>query len=235
LGGRRGGKATRVLYTKQRALTFMAPTLRADMFISQNKHIEFVRLCGRCREDLLDVSIKPSILLPLRGVKMSADASSVTPENPGKSTSSAVSVRDGTISVNGASISSTVKAVLGVADEIGGFWSRWGVSVSLLIIGTFVILIAFAAHLASGKRLDDDSFFGALAFALVILALGYVAFMDRQNRAKGTDRQSVEIYRLTVEASIRGQEIGVEERRAAMPRAQGDSAASATGKPPVGG
>lgn len=160
---------------------------------------------------------------------MSADASSTTPENSGKTTSSAVSVRNGTVNVNDQSLGSTVKAVLGVADEIGSFWSRWGVSVSLLIIGSFVILIAFVAHLASSARLDDNSFFGALAFALAILALGYVAFMDRQNRAKGTDKQSVEIYRLTVEASIRGQEIGAEEREAARPKAQGDNKARVPG------
>ena len=112
----------------------------------------------------------------------------------------------------------TVKAVLETADTIGGFWTRWGVSVSLFIIGTFAIIVAFLAHAVDGKLWDDSSFFGALAFALAVLILGFVAFADKQNRSGQTGQQAVRLYDITVNASLEGQRIAAEERIAALPK-----------------
>ncbi len=112
----------------------------------------------------------------------------------------------------------TVSAVLGTADQIGTFWSRWGVSASLFTIGTFSIIVAFLAHAADAKLWDDSSFFGALAFALAILILGFVAFADKQNRSGQAGQQAVKIYEITVNASLEGQRIGVEEREGARPK-----------------
>lgn len=140
-----------------------------------------------------------------------------------------VSAPGGSVSVNQASMTATVKAVLGTANEIGGFWKQWGVSTSLFIIGTFAIIVAFIAHALEAKLWGDDSFFGALAFALAILILGFIAFADKQNRSGQSERQAVEIYQATVNASLEGQRIASEanvegqriasqERIAAMPR-----------------
>lgn len=123
----------------------------------------------------------------------------------------------GTASITEKSMSATVNSVLGTADQIGNFWTRWGVSASLFTIGTFSIIVAFLAHAADAKLWDDSSFFGALAFALAILVLGFVAFADKQNRSGQSGQQAVKIYEITVNASLEGQRIGAEERERVKP------------------
>lgn len=125
----------------------------------------------------------------------------------------------GTISITENSMKATVNAVLGTADQIGGFWTQWGVSASLFTIGTFSIIVAFLAHAADAKLWDDNSFFGALAFALAMLILGFVAFADGQNRSGQSGEQAVKIYEITVNASLEGQRVGVQERENARPTA----------------
>ena len=127
---------------------------------------------------------------------------------------------DGTFSVNQASMGATVKSVLSTANEIGSFWFRWGVSASLFIIGTFAIVVAFLTHAFDARLWDDNSFFGALAFALATLILGFIAFADKQNRSSQTGQQAVTIYQIAVNASLEGQRIGAEERIAAQPKIQ---------------
>jgi hypothetical protein len=131
-----------------------------------------------------------------------------------------INASGGTLNVSEASMKGTVKSVLETANEIGGFWNQWGVSSSLFTIGTFVIIVTFVAHITDAKRWDDSSFFGALAFALAILVLGFVAFADKQNRSGRTGQQAVEIYQTTVEASLEGQRIASQERVAALPKPQ---------------
>ncbi|HEX3649155.1 MAG TPA: hypothetical protein VHV49_12055 [Pseudonocardiaceae bacterium] len=129
-----------------------------------------------------------------------------------------VTVKNGTVSVDQESIGTTIRTIIASADVIGDFWRRWGVSAALFIIGTFATIVAFVAHAIDAKAWGDDAFFGALAFALTILALGFVAFVDKQNRAGRTEQQAIEIYRITVDASLDGQRIGAEERKAAKPK-----------------
>jgi hypothetical protein len=160
-----------------------------------------------------------SCISPMEGDKMSmapSESASVAAPVPTQ-TGTSVSASGGTLSVNEASMKATVKAVLETANEIGGFWTRWGVSASLFTIGTFAIIIAFIAHAVDTKLWDDNSFFGALAFALAILVLGFVAFADKQNRSGQTGEQAVRIYDTTVKASLEGQRIAAQERTAALP------------------
>ncbi len=119
--------------------------------------------------------------------------------------------------VSPALMESTISSVLKSADSIGNFWTKWGVSGSLFLIGTFAIIVAFAAHSVDSSLWDDSSFFGALAFGLAILILGFVAFADKQNRAAQTGEQAVDIYRITVDASLQGQRIAADERKNARP------------------
>ncbi len=126
----------------------------------------------------------------------------------------------GTLNVSDTSMKATVESVLETANQIGGFWNQWGVSSSLFTMGTFVIIVTFVAHVIDAKLWDDNSFFGALAFALAILVLGFVAFADKQNRSGRTGQQAVEIYQTTVEASLEGQRIASQERMAARPEPQ---------------
>jgi hypothetical protein len=90
-----------------------------------------------------------------------------------------------------------------------------GVSASLFTIGLFLIIVAFLAHAVDAKLWDDNSSFGALAFALAILILGFVAFADKQDRSGQTGEQAVQIHEITVNASLEGQRIGYEEREKA--------------------
>jgi hypothetical protein len=129
-----------------------------------------------------------------------------------------ISAPGGAVRINEASMEGTVKAVLGTANEIGDFWNKWGVSSSLFTLGTFAIIVGFIAHSVDTKLWDDNSFFGALAFALAILILGFIAFADKQNRSGQSGQQAVEIYRLTVDASLEGQRIAAEERISARPK-----------------
>lgn len=129
-----------------------------------------------------------------------------------------VSAPGGTLSVNEASMKATVRAVLGTANEIGSFWKQWGVSTALFIVGTFAIIVAFIAHAVNARLWSDDSFFASLAFALAILILGFVAFVDRQNRSGQNGQQGVEIYKTAVNASLEGQRIASQERIAALPK-----------------
>jgi hypothetical protein len=125
---------------------------------------------------------------------------------------------DGHVTINATSMQATVKSVLGTANEIGGFWNRWGASGSLFILGTFVVIVTFIAHAVKVTLWDDNSFFGALAFALAILILGFVAFADKQNRTGQTEGQAVKVYEITTTASLEGQRIAAQERMEARPK-----------------
>ncbi len=145
-----------------------------------------------------------------------------------------VKIPVGTVSISEKSMQATVSSVLGTADQIGSFWTRWGVSASLFTIGTFSIIVAFLAHAVNAKLWDDSSFFGALAFALAILILGFVAFADKQNRSGQAGQQAVKIYEITVNASLEGQRIGAEERERDKPKPSPDTT-SQTGGVQLGG
>jgi hypothetical protein len=140
------------------------------------------------------------------------------PPQPSKPASSGplVSAPEGALAVNEDSMKATVRAVLGTANEIGSFWNQWGVSTGLFILGTFAIIVAFIVHAVKANLWDDNSFFGSLAFALAILILGFIAFVDKQNRSGQTGQQAVEIYKTAVNASLKGQQIAADERTAAL-------------------
>ena len=77
-------------------------------------------------------------------------------------------------------------------------------------------IVAFIAHAIKANLWGDNSFFGALAFALAILILGFIAFVDKQNRSSRSGQQGVEIYKAAVNASLEGQRIASEVQIAAL-------------------
>jgi len=77
-------------------------------------------------------------------------------------------------------------------------------------------IVAFIAHALKANLWRDNSFFGALAFALAILILGFIAFVDKQNRSGRSGQQGVEIYKAAVNASLEGQRIASEVQIAAL-------------------
>ena len=178
--------------------------------------------------EVIEIASTPGSSLPVPA----AAASSPSPQEatPAQSTSP-VSTPAGTINVNTESMTGTINSILNTANQIGGFWNQWGVSASLFILGTFAIVVAFVARATDARLWDDDSFFGALAFALAIYILGFIAFSDKQNRSGQTGQQAVQIYKITVDASLEGQRIAAgvtgesqrtatEERESARPKPQ---------------
>jgi len=77
-------------------------------------------------------------------------------------------------------------------------------------------IVAFIARAIKANLWGDNSFFGALAFALAILILGFIAFVDKQNRSSRSGQQGVEIYKAAVNASLEGQRIASEVQIAAL-------------------
>src|SRR5215469_11179262 len=77
-------------------------------------------------------------------------------------------------------------------------------------------IIAFIAHAIKATLWGDNSFFGALAFALASLILGFIAFVDKQNRSGRSGQQGVEIYKAAVNASLEGQQVASEVQIAAL-------------------
>ena len=77
-------------------------------------------------------------------------------------------------------------------------------------------IVAFIARAIKANLWGDNSFFGALAFALAILILGFIAFVDKQNRSGRSGQQGVKIYKAAVNASLEGQRIASEVQIAAL-------------------
>ena len=93
-------------------------------------------------------------------------------------------------------------------------------------------IVAFIAHAIKANLWGDNSFFGALAFALAILILGFIAFVDKQNRSGRSGQQGVEIYKAAVNASLEGQRIASEVQIAALKQGRIMGCEMLSGAPP---
>jgi len=113
--------------------------------------------------------------------------------------------------------SKTISTILKSADQIGNFWDKWGVSGGLLIIGALVAIASFTGRQVDSGVWTQSTFIASLAFAFVVLVLGFVAFANKENRSERTRGQAVEVYKIGADASVESQRIAAADRTGLQP------------------